>query len=91
MFNSYTLNTLRFDQRACTNCGLCLAVCPRGVFASGKKAVRLVYPENCMECGACQLNCLYNAIQVESGVGCASAMIGAALRGKKLDRKEDCT
>jgi hypothetical protein len=44
-----------------------------------------------MECDACQLNCLYQAIQVESGVGCASAMIGAALRGKKLDRKEDCT
>jgi hypothetical protein len=36
-----------------------------------------------MECGACQKNCIMNAIAVESGVGCASAMIRAALTGKK--------
>jgi ferredoxin len=44
-----------------------------------------------MECGACQLNCPTAAITVDSGVGCASAMIGAALRGKKVDQKEECT
>jgi ferredoxin len=36
-----------------------------------------------MECGACQVNCPTNAISVESGVGCAAAMILAALTGKK--------
>jgi len=36
-----------------------------------------------MECGACQLNCPTGAISVESGVGCAAAMIYAALTGKK--------
>jgi hypothetical protein len=35
-----------------------------------------------MECGACQLNCPSGAIAVDSGVGCAAAMIKAALRGK---------
>jgi hypothetical protein len=36
-----------------------------------------------MECGACQLNCPTHAIAVESGVGCAAAMIRAALTGQK--------
>jgi hypothetical protein len=36
-----------------------------------------------MECGACQLNCPTSAIAVDSGVGCAAAMIVAALTGKK--------
>jgi hypothetical protein len=36
-----------------------------------------------MECGACMLNCVTGAIRVESGVGCASAMIRSALKGEK--------
>jgi hypothetical protein len=37
-----------------------------------------------MECGACQVNCVSGAIKVESGVGCAHAMIHAALTGKEV-------
>jgi ferredoxin len=33
----------------------------------------------CMECGACAKNCPEEAISVRSGVGCASAVINAAL------------
>jgi ferredoxin len=43
----------------------------------------LARPQVCMECGACQFNCIVGAIHVESGVGCASAMIQAALKGQK--------
>jgi ferredoxin len=47
------------------------------------KLAYLVDTRACMECGACQLNCPFNAIHVESGVGCASAMIRSALLGQK--------
>jgi len=83
MFNSYGENTLKFDPDECVNCGMCSIVCPHGVFAPGKETALLVNKEACMECGACYLNCPTVAIEVESGVGCASAMIHAALTGSK--------
>ena len=83
MFNSYATNTLRYDPELCINCGMCSAVCPHGVFAPDGDAAQLVRPEACMECGACQLNCPTDAIAVDSGVGCAAAMMYAALTGKK--------
>ena len=82
MFNSYTVNTLCYDPDACTACGMCGEVCPHGVFATGGRRAELVRPQDCMECGACQLNCPAGAIQVDSGVGCATSMIWAALRGR---------
>ena len=83
MFNAYAINTLLYDETKCLGCGVCVDVCPHAVFSmNGRKAV-LVRPLNCMECGACRLNCPTNAITVESGVGCATAMIRAALTGKK--------
>jgi len=76
-------NTLVYDSSLCSGCGTCVEVCPHGVFAiDGGKAV-LAAAEACMECGACSVNCPAGAIQVESGVGCASAMIWAALRRSK--------
>ena len=78
------LNTLEYDPQLCINCGMCLAVCPHGVFGPGPDTVRLESPDACMECGACQRNCPTGAIAVESGVGCASAMIRAALTGSKV-------
>lgn len=85
MFNSYSKNTLAYDESKCINCGMCSLVCPHGVFSEGGKKAVLKQPEVCMECGACQLNCPTDAIAVDSGVGCAAAMIMAALKGKKLE------
>jgi len=84
MFNAYVTNTLRYDAELCINCGMCTAVCPHGVFAPNGRAVQLVRPSACMECGACQVNCPTGAITVDSGVGCATAMIYAALTGKQV-------
>jgi len=75
------LNTLAFEPEKCINCGMCLLVCPHAVFAEGLKTVTLANYEACMECGACQMNCPTGAIIVDSGVGCATAMIYAALKG----------
>ncbi len=81
MFNSYKVNTLKFDPEECTSCGMCTKVCPHAVFAYQDKKVVLAKKEACMECGACYLNCPTTAIEVESGVGCAAAMFRAALTG----------
>lgn len=78
-----SLNTLSFDSARCTGCGFCVDVCPHGVFAKNERLVHVVRPDACMECGACQMNCPFGAVQVESGVGCAAAMIAAALRRSK--------
>ena len=83
MYNAYKENSLRLNQDLCNGCGMCMQVCPHAVFALENKRAFIQYPENCMECGACQKNCPVNAISVESGVGCATAMMYAALTGKK--------
>jgi NAD-dependent dihydropyrimidine dehydrogenase PreA subunit len=83
MFNAYLENTLVYDPKLCNGCTVCVAVCPHNVFEMNGRLAQLVRPQACMECGACQVNCVMEAITVESGVGCASAMIRAALTGRK--------
>jgi NAD-dependent dihydropyrimidine dehydrogenase PreA subunit len=77
------LNTLQYNPDLCSGCEMCSIVCPHAVFAMNGRVAHLVHPDACMECGACQLNCPTGAITVDSGVGCAAAMISAALRGKE--------
>jgi NAD-dependent dihydropyrimidine dehydrogenase PreA subunit len=90
MFNSYTETSLKYYPERCINCKRCMQVCPHAVFAEGKDHVELAQPASCMECGACALNCPVQAIEVQSGVGCAWAMISAALRGKDMDTECSC-
>ena len=87
MFNSYRINSLQLDPTRCNGCGRCVEVCPHGVFALANRHAELVASESCMECGACQHNCARGAISVDAGVGCATAMILAALRGRE---EESC-
>ncbi|MBP1929080.1 NAD-dependent dihydropyrimidine dehydrogenase PreA subunit [Methanolinea mesophila] len=88
MFDSYVETTLRYYPERCINCRRCTQVCPHGVFSEGPERAVLRHPPDCMECGACALNCPVQAIEVQSGVGCAWAMISAALRGKDMDSGE---
>lgn len=69
--------TLRFDVEKCTGCQMCTMVCPHGVFVMDGNRAKLVDRGACMECGACQRNCSFDAIHVESGVGCAAAIIAS--------------
>ena len=83
MLATSTINTLEYDAGLCNGCKMCTVVCPHAVFTMKDGVAQPVLAEACMECGACQLNCPQGAIKVDSGVGCAAAMIMAALTGKK--------
>ncbi len=71
--------TLRLAQEACIGCGMCLAVCPQEVFAMEHGKVRIIEQDACMECGACMVNCPAGALWVQSGVGCAQAVLNVML------------
>ena len=75
--------TLKHDSNKCTGCGLCLNVCPHGVFEPYQGKVRDTYRDLCMECGACQKNCPFGAIDVQQGVGCAAAILIGMLTGSE--------
>jgi NAD-dependent dihydropyrimidine dehydrogenase PreA subunit len=77
------VTTLRFQEEKCTGCGMCLAVCPHEVLIPNNGKVRVQNRDACMECGACSRNCPTGAITVQSGVGCAAAVINTALGRKK--------
>ena len=67
--------TLTLDVAKCNGCRMCLAVCPHAVFTIVEKRASIVDVDGCMECGACALNCPEGALAVQSGVGCATAVL----------------
>ena len=71
--------TLELDREKCVGCGMCLTVCPHQVWQMDRGRAMMAARDQCMECGACALNCAAGAIRVESGVGCAAAIIGSVL------------
>jgi NAD-dependent dihydropyrimidine dehydrogenase PreA subunit len=71
--------TLQLDEKKCTGCGMCLEVCPHEVFKMNSSHAIIRNRDACMECGACSRNCPLGAISVESGVGCAAAVINSLL------------
>lgn len=71
--------TLALDQEKCVGCGVCLIVCPHDVIGMNNGHAGIENRDACMECGACARNCPTEAISVEAGVGCATAVINAAL------------
>ncbi len=76
--------TLKLEEDKCTGCGTCLDVCPHAVLARENGRVRIDSLDACMECGACARNCPVQAITVQTGVGCAMAVINSAL-GRSSD------
>ncbi len=78
---NYASDTLKLQIDKCTGCGVCVDVCPHAVFVVENRKAEIFAPDQCMECGACQENCAAGAIQVQTGVGCASAMITGFFRG----------
>jgi NAD-dependent dihydropyrimidine dehydrogenase PreA subunit len=75
------VTTLRFDVEKCNGCGMCVNVCPHGVYRIEERRARITEIDLCMECGACMANCPEEAIYVKTGVGCAYGVIMGKLRG----------
>jgi len=73
------------DSTLCTGCGRCLEVCPHEVFhrSKGKNSgkIEITNLDRCIECGACMMNCAFGALQVDTGVGCAAAVLNGMLTG----------
>lgn len=82
--------TLELAADKCTGCGMCLIVCPHAVFSMNGKKARIVDRDACMECGACALNCPTAAIEVQAGVGCATAVIKGAVQGTDPSCGDSC-
>jgi NAD-dependent dihydropyrimidine dehydrogenase PreA subunit len=77
------VTTLCLSEEKCIGCGKCAEVCPHGVFRVDEKKARIVDKDLCIECGACANNCPANAITVDTGVGCAAAVINGWLTGSE--------
>lgn len=75
--------TLALDEGKCGGCGMCVTVCPHGVLAIENRKANMVDRDACMECGACARNCPDQAITVQAGVGCVTAIIMGALTGSE--------
>lgn len=81
--------TLKLETQKCIGCSMCLDVCPHEVFSMENGKATIVDRNSCMECGACVKNCPVSALEVKTGVGCATAVINGILRGTEPDC--DCT
>ena len=75
--------TLSYDRDKCIGCGMCVKVCPHGVFDFVEKKAEIEDIDSCMECGACAMKCPAEAIGVNAGTGCAVAIITSWFTGKE--------
>lgn len=75
------VTTLNYVPEKCAGCSRCVEVCPHGVFEMRDKRAAITDKDRCMECGACSRNCEFGAITVDTGVGCAAAIINSLING----------
>jgi len=52
------------DERRCTGCGACAAVCPTGCLERLGRTVWLPRPADCVSCGACAAVCPADALHL---------------------------
>ena len=52
------------DYEKCTACLWCYKICPMDVYRTVGKEVYIAYPDDCMCCYLCELECPVEAIDV---------------------------
>jgi 2-oxoglutarate ferredoxin oxidoreductase subunit delta len=64
--------SIYIDGKICKGCQLCLHYCPKDVFESGEEVndkgfiiPKVAYPDNCIRCKLCEINCPDLAIFTE--------------------------
>ena len=59
------------DNELCNGCGICVESCPMDVLRIDEKTKKAIikYPEDCMLCQWCQLDCPQNAIYLSPEKG----------------------
>lgn len=88
----HDIATIAISSEVCIGCGKCIDVCPAAVLEINEKKAVVVNRDNCIECGACAKNCIVSAVNVDSGVGCAAAMINGLIKYGDIDKGTcDCS
>jgi len=56
------------DFEKCTGCGTCVDACPVSVYELDEetKKTKIVNPNECLDCKACEIQCEAEAIQIIS-------------------------
>lgn len=52
----------KVDEKKCNGNGTCVVVCPVHIFELKGDKSKVIKPEECIECGACEVNCPTKAI-----------------------------
>jgi NAD-dependent dihydropyrimidine dehydrogenase PreA subunit len=55
---------IRVDPELCCGCGLCVIICPQGVFGLQEGVSQIETSETCLQCHLCEVACEYNAITI---------------------------
>jgi len=61
------MSKIRIDSSLCKKCGLCVEICPEGVFIQKRKdsVPRVAHVRDCISCGHCVDTCPVEAIKHE--------------------------
>ncbi len=57
---------IKWNEKVCTHCTACIAMCPTSAFKVDKKTRRVTFDKNkCIACELCVKACPYGAIEIE--------------------------